>query len=205
MLTPAELIELKQKQEELNLAISKAEKELLESMLKDGTEQLKAGGGSITLQYRTSKAREKSEAELAIAQAIAEEQQEMASNNAAKIYSLQRQAYLATMEAEALLQTPWTVKLKQQLVEAELARKAEKQAKPFLAFQLPQPELNELASAEDLLEIQAMAANAKPKRFTKYATLLWLKANKHLEGAELISEFRKRMDEHEQYWAKQER
>lgn len=201
MITPAELIELKQKQEQISLAIAKAEKDLLISMLEDGTEQLKAGGGSITLQYRASKAREKSETELAIAQAIVEEQQEMASNNAAKIYALQRQAYLATMEAEALLQTPWSIQLKQKLMEAELARKAQKQSKPFLSFELPQPSPEDLCTAEQYNSYLAKAANCLPKRMTKLCLLNFLKANKHLQGDELDKAFEERLQEHSSYWS----
>lgn len=201
-MTPAELIALKKEAEAMNIAIANAEKQILADMLDAGTEQIKAGGGSITLQYRSSKAREKSPEELAIAEAITQETMEMANNNISKLYQLQKQAYMLQMQAAALVVSPWTFELKAKLVAAEKARKENRQAKPVLVFDLPQPSPEELCSAEDYAELTALASNAKPKKFTKYATLLWLKANKHMAGEELIAAFKQRLVEHEKYWSK---
>lgn len=201
-MTPAELIALKKEAEAMNIAIANAEKQILADMLDAGTEQIKAGGGSITLQYRSSKARELSEAELELKQAIADESLEMAQANAKEIYGLQKQAYIATMKAEALLKSPWTDELKAKLVQAELARKASRQAKPVLVFDLPQPSPEELCSAEQYNAYLAKAAVCQPKRMTKLCVYNFLKANSNLIGAELDDAFEERLNEHREYWAK---
>ncbi len=201
-MTPAELIALKKEAEAMNIAIANAEKQILADMLDAGTEQIKAGGGSITLQYRSSKAREKSPEELAIAEAITQETMEMANNNISKLYQLQKQAYMLQMQAAALVVSPWTFELKAKLVAAEKARKENRQAKPVLVFDLPQPSPEELCSEEQYNEFLAKAAACKPKKMTKLCLLNFLKANRHLAGDELSAAFDKRLQEHTDYWTK---
>lgn len=201
-MTPAELIELKKQAESINLAIAAAEKQLLEGMLEEGTEQIKAAGGSITLQYRASKPREKSLEELALLEAIEQETAEMSSNNADLLYSLQRQAYMLQMQAQALTASPWANQLKAKLVKAEQDRKASKQAKPVLVFELPQPSPLEFCTEQQYNEFLAKATACKPKKMTKLCLLNWLKANSHLKGEALDKSFEKRLADHIAYWSK---